>query len=77
MAEGRAEAAWDHTAALLCQVANIFRDPKKGSALKVSDFHPLRKKPAAKSRLTIAQLRDQYGALLTGAQPPGRAAHEP
>jgi hypothetical protein len=71
MAEGRSRASWDHTSHVLCLLANVNRDPKKSKAYRPADFHPHETKAAPKSRLTIAELRDQYGALLTGQHLPG------
>lgn len=42
MAEAKAEAAWTHTSAILCLVANVNRDPKqKPSPYVPDDFNPL------------------------------------
>jgi hypothetical protein len=43
MAQSRQTENWNHTAALLAMLANVHRDPKKGRALKPSDFHPVPK----------------------------------
>lgn len=45
MAQARQQEAWNHTAALLAMLANVNRDPKKGRALRPTDFHP---NPAAR-----------------------------
>jgi hypothetical protein len=39
--EGHSRAAWDHTASLMCLIANVNRDPKRRSdPWRVEDFHP-------------------------------------
>jgi len=40
MAEGHGRDEWARTSALLAMVANAHRDPKKGRALRPSDFDP-------------------------------------
>ena len=40
MAEGLGRERWAHTSALMALVANVNRDPKKGRALRPSDFDP-------------------------------------
>lgn len=41
MADGRQEAAWNHTADLLCLLANIHRDREsRPDPFGRSDFHP-------------------------------------
>jgi len=42
MSTARVDSEWNHTAALLAQIANAHRDPKKGRAHKPDDYHPLR-----------------------------------
>ncbi len=39
MATGRQRSDWNHTAAVLCIIANVNRSPKK-SAYKPDDFNP-------------------------------------
>lgn len=40
MANGRHKSDWQHTASILCILANINRDPKKSRAYKPQDFDP-------------------------------------
>lgn len=40
MADAFSSAQWDHTAAILCQTANIHRDRKKTRPFHPSMFHP-------------------------------------
>jgi hypothetical protein len=40
MAEARDRQHWNHTASVLCLIANVNRDPKKTQAFQASDFHP-------------------------------------
>jgi hypothetical protein len=40
MADARSRAGWNHTAHLLCLIANVNRDPKKVRAFKPADFNP-------------------------------------
>ena len=40
MAEARGRDAWGRTSTVLALLANIHRDPKKGRALRPSDFNP-------------------------------------
>jgi len=45
---------WDHTASLLCQQANIYRDPKS-RPLPFHRFHPYRPPPPSRG-ITAAEL---------------------
>jgi hypothetical protein len=58
MAEARQRSAWDHTSALMALFANVHRDPRKGRALKPSDFHPM----AQRSERTVLR-GDGFGVL--------------
>ncbi|HUX15215.1 MAG TPA: hypothetical protein VMW52_02015 [Phycisphaerae bacterium] len=42
MAEARQKDDWDHTSSVLCLIANVNRDPKKGRRMRPHDFHPFR-----------------------------------
>jgi len=45
MAEENARQMWNHTASILCLLANLHRDPKKHRAFKPSDFSPIPTRP--------------------------------
>ena len=49
MSTARVDSEWNHTAALLAQIANAHRDPKKGRAHKPDDYHPMRAKRSSSS----------------------------
>ena len=40
MAEARLTTEWDQTSLLAMLTVNMHRDPKKGRAARLSDFHP-------------------------------------
>ena len=41
MHKGKTREAWNHTASVLCLLANVNRDPKKRpKAFQPADFHP-------------------------------------
>jgi len=40
MAERVQREQWEHTSTVLCMIANVNRDPKKGRAYKPRDFNP-------------------------------------
>ena len=44
MAEGRVDAEWNHTSAILAMLANVNRDPKKHGPYRPEDFHPPRRR---------------------------------
>lgn len=46
MAEENARDKWNHTASILCLLANLHRDPKKHRPYKPSDFSPFTSRPA-------------------------------
>lgn len=74
MADGRNKANWDHTAAVLCALANIHRDAKKRSRpFSPAEFHPyedrrrsLREQAAPRQALA----RDDARALFESVFPP-------
>ena len=53
MAEARVDAEWDHTAAVLCILANINRDPKKHGPFRPDQFHPFRRSSGSLSGVRI------------------------
>lgn len=64
MAEGRSRAAWSHTSALLCLLANANRNPKKQKdPFTVADFNPhaqrrrRRRRPVTVERLARDMLK--------------------
>lgn len=69
MAEGRSEALWNHTSAVMCLLANLNRDPKKTRPYSPRQFHP--REVARKARrprrtgrpFSVAQLADEIMAL--------------
>jgi hypothetical protein len=69
MALGRGRSEWDHTAALQSQIANML--PRKGGPVHPASLNPFRKKSEAKVRMTMAELRAQFGPLLEGTGSPG------
>jgi len=46
---------WDHTASILCQQANTYRDPKS-RPLPFFRFHPYRKDPQTSRGITVSEL---------------------
>jgi len=40
MSEGAGRERWQHTASILCMIANVNRDPKKTKAYKPEQFDP-------------------------------------
>jgi hypothetical protein len=46
---------WDHTASLLCQGANIYRDPKS-RPLPFHKFHPYRESPTQSRGMSVSDL---------------------
>lgn len=71
MAEGRSEALWAHTSHVLALVANVNRDPKKGSAFQASDFNP-HARPANEPVVKV-KLSEVKGLLLGMRPMPPRA----
>lgn len=69
MAEGRGRSDWDHTAALQAQIANILRDKGK-PAVKPTDLNPFRRSEKKTPRMTMAQLKEQFGPMLGRVDPP-------
>jgi hypothetical protein len=57
MADGRIEQEWNHTAAMLAMLVNVNRDPKKGRAMKPTDFHPGALKAASRAQPLKADLK--------------------
>lgn len=49
MAQGRQMNEWFYFAALMCVIVNINRDPKKGKAGRLEDFHPFLQKPKSEN----------------------------
>ncbi len=43
MAEAKRQEAWDHTSTVLAMIFNANRDPKRQTAARPIDFHPLRR----------------------------------
>jgi hypothetical protein len=46
---------WDHTASLLCQAANTYRDPKS-RPLPFERFHPYRDAPQRSRGMSVSDL---------------------
>jgi len=59
MAEASAREKWNHTASILCLLANIYRDPKKHSPYKPSDFTPFK----AKKAVTVKDTKAGFAAM--------------
>lgn len=60
MAEGRMDAEWNHTSAILAMLANVNRDPKKHGPYRPEDFHPLKRRTHAQG---IRITRENIGLL--------------
>jgi len=55
-----AKGAWDRTSAVIAAVVNVHRDPKKGRAVKPSDFNPF---AGSRPRRGIRLTADNIGVL--------------
>lgn len=66
MADGRSQALWSHTSAVLALLANVHRDPKKSKAFKPSDFNPHSQKHAGP--LPKVKLSEVKGLLMGEAK---------
>jgi len=60
MAEGRVDAEWNHTSAILAMLANVNRDPKKRGPYRPEDFHPLKRRGSSQG---IRITRQNIGLL--------------
>lgn len=67
MAEGRLEAEWSQTSAVLALLANCHRDPKKTRPFKPAQFNPFAqpRRGAAAPKVSMKSLR----ATLMGGEP--------
>ena len=68
MADARATAAWNRTAAVLAMLFNVNRDPKKSPALKPRDFHPMLHRQEKLPKVGIGILKAVFVDPLAGSQ---------
>ena len=60
MAEGRGRFEWNRTSSMMALLVNIFRDRKKGKAVKPADFNPYPQhsgKAQPSVRITVAEMK--------------------
>lgn len=60
MAEGAQRERWNHTAQIVCLLANVHRDPKKSSAYEPKDFHPFHAKKSEPLKGDWSMLRAAF-----------------
>jgi hypothetical protein len=81
MADARNRAGWNHTSHILCLIANVNRDPKKGRAFKPADFNPYGQSRRNSKRAPVSVDRFTREVMLIAARKErererlGRAAH--
>jgi hypothetical protein len=72
MAEAKAEAAWDHTAALMALIAEVNRNPEqRGRQFTPAEFHPMHQRRRRPGTMTDAEAEAALFAL-AGQRPPAK-----
>jgi len=66
MAEGHGRDEWGRLSVLLALTANCHRDPKKGRALKPSDYDPYRREPGKAVQVNSENIGTLKQAFLQG-----------
>lgn len=75
MADAAGRERWGHTTAVMCLIANVNRDPKKGRPFRPSDFDPYAKADAKRPATAedLMMLRTALEGRFTTAKPTGEA----
>ena len=63
MAQGRQQAEWLRMSSLMCLIANVNRDPRRGRAFRPADFNPFPVAAATAAPVDMATLREAFGVV--------------
>jgi hypothetical protein len=66
MAEGRGRSLWQHTSSVLCLLANIHRDPRKGRPFTPQQFNPFHQQRRKHREIPLSRLVDDIMAPIEG-----------